>query len=647
MHSHSLFCLLLVLATVACGGQKDRPEARWLQRERMQMPATFRPTPPHNLSGPNVPNAYLCPPHRIPVWPGKWDAASSRFIPITSGAPDDRISTILGAAPSSPVIARELSSHSAGRINTTSATTSTLAPFDTVREIGGYGERIHVFSYEHGRLTRMVSSHRVNGVWNVEGSAAFSYTSSGLLKKRTTSSNQYPYCKVVDSFRYDQEGRVISARNDGYQGLEEAPWWASFDTTAYDSRGNETYHRTEYWNPAELDHGGESIVVVTDTSTIATFAEFRGGAWVNTYRNSVYGSAGSGRRTYFYQTWNGTTWTNIFMDVTIFDNEQRPLHDSFCRWQGDTCIEVGRVSFGYDASGYSRDWEEWDGTVWVPFWQERCTTDAMGRTLRYSWMLWDHGWIPLSTYTCEYGADGNIHARDSSWTDGRLGAIGASWTDASGRSLQSECIYQNAPDSAWEGIRQTNTYTPGGNELEVSYHSWAGAAWHPTRQYVFMYDGENRVRSVTVFEGRNEQWIASRDLRISEPSTTRGGGWSFDPNDPMMSFEFDVLTFTYRTGAAGIGAIVGETPEHSTLGQNYPNPFNPATTIPFSVAPGARTSVVIYDILGREVARPVDEWKDPGEYRVEFNANGLASGMYLCRFSSGSVTQTQKLILVR
>jgi len=57
--------------------------------------------------------------------------------------------------------------------------------------------------------------------------------------------------------------------------------------------------------------------------------------------------------------------------------------------------------------------------------------------------------------------------------------------------------------------------------------------------------------------------------------------------------------------------------------------------------------LVVYDILGREVAVLVDEKKAPGSYTVQFNASGLASGMHLYRLTTGSFVQTRKMTLVR
>jgi hypothetical protein len=66
--------------------------------------------------------------------------------------------------------------------------------------------------------------------------------------------------------------------------------------------------------------------------------------------------------------------------------------------------------------------------------------------------------------------------------------------------------------------------------------------------------------------------------------------------------------------------------------QNYPNPFNPTTTIEYQL-PGTGTqytvSLKVYDAIGREVIDLVKERQEPGYYEKTFNANQLASGMYV------------------
>ena len=83
------------------------------------------------------------------------------------------------------------------------------------------------------------------------------------------------------------------------------------------------------------------------------------------------------------------------------------------------------------------------------------------------------------------------------------------------------------------------------------------------------------------------------------------------------------------------------------LEQNYPNPFNPSTSIQYTIRNSQFVSLKVYDVLGNEVATIVNEEKPIGSYVVNFNANGLASGVYFYRLQAGSFNQTKKFILMR
>ncbi len=90
------------------------------------------------------------------------------------------------------------------------------------------------------------------------------------------------------------------------------------------------------------------------------------------------------------------------------------------------------------------------------------------------------------------------------------------------------------------------------------------------------------------------------------------------------------------------------------LAQNYPNPFNPSTTIQYTVA-GTRgqglgvseVRIVIYDVLGRDVATLVNGRQSPGTHTVQWNAQGNASGVYFYRLTVGSFSAVRKLVLMR
>jgi len=88
-------------------------------------------------------------------------------------------------------------------------------------------------------------------------------------------------------------------------------------------------------------------------------------------------------------------------------------------------------------------------------------------------------------------------------------------------------------------------------------------------------------------------------------------------------------------------------PKSIDLFQNYPNPFNPSTKISWQLPVGSPASLKVYDILGREVATLVNEFKLAGKYETEFNAEALPSGVYFYRIQAGSFVETKKMILLK
>ena len=149
-------------------------------------------------------------------------------------------------------------------------------------------------------------------------------------------------------------------------------------------------------------------------------------------------------------------------------------------------------------------------------------------------------------------------------------------------------------------------------------------------------------------------------------STDRGTTWQELKNDnlsntTLSSFALDKNNYLYA--ATDDGTIYRSSkpfdpkptsindvtfiPKEYSLSQNYPNPFNPSTIINYQLPKQAHMTLKIYDILGREVKTLVDEIKNAGNYKIEFNASNLSSGIYFYRLQSNSFSQTKKLILLK
>jgi hypothetical protein len=88
-------------------------------------------------------------------------------------------------------------------------------------------------------------------------------------------------------------------------------------------------------------------------------------------------------------------------------------------------------------------------------------------------------------------------------------------------------------------------------------------------------------------------------------------------------------------------------PNDFNLAQNYPNPFNPSTKISWQAPIRGWQTLKIYDVLGNEVAKLVDEFREVGRYEIEFDASQLSSGIYFYKLQAGSFVETRKMILLK
>ena len=107
-------------------------------------------------------------------------------------------------------------------------------------------------------------------------------------------------------------------------------------------------------------------------------------------------------------------------------------------------------------------------------------------------------------------------------------------------------------------------------------------------------------------------------------------------------------------GSAITGIQTGrkKTPERFSLYQNYPNPFNPATTISYKLPESSLVTLKVYDILGNEINKLVNERQNSGEHTLSYDGSGLASGTYFLKINAvgndGQIfTSVKKMVLLK
>jgi hypothetical protein len=140
-------------------------------------------------------------------------------------------------------------------------------------------------------------------------------------------------------------------------------------------------------------------------------------------------------------------------------------------------------------------------------------------------------------------------------------------------------------------------------------------------------------------DGMPDTWETSQGLNpydASDRNTVNAEGYTY------LEVYLHALVSGTTTSVTGLTQ-----PTAFSLSQNYPNPFNPTTTIAYAIPQHSKVTLLVYDVLGRQIAMLVNEIKSAGTYFVSLDATKLSSGVYFYRLQSGSFVQTKKMVLLK
>lgn len=128
--------------------------------------------------------------------------------------------------------------------------------------------------------------------------------------------------------------------------------------------------------------------------------------------------------------------------------------------------------------------------------------------------------------------------------------------------------------------------------------------------------------------------------------------------DSAKTYYYSIKSVDYSGNESDFSAIssilltalnVGqnEIPVSYSLLQNFPNPFNPSTSIIYTLPKNDNVSIKIYDVLGNAIVILVNEYKNVGKYKIEYDGSSLTSGVYYYRMQAGNYSQSRKFLLLK
>jgi len=143
-------------------------------------------------------------------------------------------------------------------------------------------------------------------------------------------------------------------------------------------------------------------------------------------------------------------------------------------------------------------------------------------------------------------------------------------------------------------------------------------------------------------------------LQDGSPCIDSGTASLIMDNDTLVALD----TTQYRGTSPNMGAFqyeiptnvkdqVGQVPDLYMLFQNYPNPFNPSTSIRYNIPERNHVLLTVYNTLGQEVAKLIDQEIEPGTHEITFDASHLPSGVYIYRLQAGEYVESRKLLLLK
>jgi hypothetical protein len=343
-----------------------------------------------------------------------------------------------------------------------------------------------------------------------------------------------------------------------------------------------------------------------------TFADWFNGEWIiSDKRTNTYNSYGN-LESVLWEWFNSSSgeWTKVARDVYNYDslgNKTTYVHQDY---DGQEFINDFRYEYFYNTINNVTSSIEsfWNNGNWVNDSKSvyKYTPENVNDTIIFQ--VWtNEQWINDQMNILKYDEELKIISNVAKRWDGN------NWLDFARGSYE---------------------YDINSNRILEYFEIANNNNWENWFRIFYEYDDKNNLIHLFGEEWVDGQWISEDEpLRITNPDGIIIG---------FLAKEI-FLYYSPPTSVESENSIVNG----FNLLQNYPNPFNPSTTIRYEIPERSFVTLKVFDILSNEISVLVDEMKEAGKYEINFNASGLASGIYIYRLNANEFVYAKKMILLK
>lgn len=364
------------------------------------------------------------------------------------------------------------------------------------------------------------------------------------------------------------------------------------------------------------------------------------------------------------RTTNGGTWTNASGNLPTTNGA------GYVIWGIDASTALVSTSLTTGNTWIYRTTN--GGTTWTQvftqatgfidgfYFKDANTGFTYGDPVGGRWSLWKTSngganWDSAGLYLPQVGTE-------AGWNNSMCGVGNSIWFGTNNTKV----YYSTNFGSNWTAqvsTGQVNVYSIWFNNATTGLAAYTGVIGTTNSGTVWTTQTAPGTANAGGLTGVGSTFWLVRQAAVIYKTTNNGTTWAIDYTSAATALQHIGIA---RNGSTGgnvwavsstgniykYGTTTGITPVSNVsttykLDQNYPNPFNPTTKISFSVPVSGSVTLKVYDMMGKEVADLVNNQLNSGTYSIDFNASNLSSGIYTYSMTSGSFTETKKMILVK